>query len=110
MTSNNTNSGLEPRIIKGHRYLCKQTVTMCDIDRNGRERKLKQKAYVKGKVYVGDGDLGYPDETWHYADRKNVYGYLIDEQGQPHSWPYDPHNHSWCHDRWTDFFEDLGEA
>ena len=101
---------MEPRIIKGHRYLCKKTVEICIIQKDGREKKTGKKDYIKGKVYIGDSDFGYPDETWSFASTKDAYGYIFDEHGAPHCWPYNPQYHSWCHDRWTDYFEDLGEA
>lgn len=100
---------MEPRIIKGHRYLCKKTVQMATIKRDGKEKMTSEIAYIKGKVYCCDMDTPYPDDTWHWADKKNASGCIIDEQGCRHSWPYDPEHHPWCRDRWTDFFEDLGE-
>jgi hypothetical protein len=28
---------------------------------------------------------------------------------QWHGWPYFPESHPWCNEKWTDFFDDLGE-
>ena len=66
-------------------------------------RKTKEEAYTKGKEYLGAGDYCYP------GDRHNV-GFITDNKGEAHAWPYDPEHHLWCHDSWTDYFEDLGEA
>lgn len=100
---------MEPRIIKGHRYLCKKTVTICVIGKGGREKKTGKRPFIKGHVYVGDKDFGYPDETWTVASSMNSYGYIFNEQGESHCWPYCPEYHLWCRDRWTDYFDDLGE-
>ena len=82
---------MEPRIIKGHRFLCKKDVVM---------NQTKEKAYTKGKVYEGCPDCGYP------GDKHNC-GFISNNKGVAHAWPYDPQNHLWCHDSWTEFFDDL---
>lgn len=84
---------MEPRIIKGHRYLCKKTVRM---------NRTKEEVYTKGNEYLGEADVGYP------GDKHNC-GFITDNSGRAHAWPYDPEHHLWCHDSWTDYFEDLGE-
>ena len=84
---------MEPRIFEGHRYLCKRTVRM---------KGTNKEEYTKGKVYLGVGDVGYP------GDKHNC-GFIRDNSGDAHPWPYDPEHHLWCHDKWTDDFEDLGE-
>lgn len=86
---------MEPRILAGHKYLCKKTVIM----RDG-EKKQKEEAYTKGKVYVGASDYGYPGD-------KHTCGFITDNTGNAHAWPYDPQYHLWCHDSWTDFFTDI---
>lgn len=85
---------MEPRIIKGHLYKCKKTVKM---------NRSKEVAYTKGNVYMGVGDVGYP------GDKHNC-GFIKDNTDLPHAWPYDPEHHLWCHDSWTDYFDDMGEA
>lgn len=94
---------MEPRIIKGHRYLCKKTVTMCIIKEDGREKKTDEEAYTKGNVYRGCSDYGYPGD-------KHTCGFITDNKGDAHAWPYDPEHHLWSHDSWTDFFDDLDKT
>ena len=86
---------MEPRIVGGHRYLCKKTVRM----KGGGK---PEEAYTEGKVYPGVTDCGYPGD-------KHTCGFITDNKGQAHAWPYDPEHHLWCHDSWTDYFDDLGE-
>ena len=88
---------MEPKIIKGHRYLCKKTVVMKGVGGKPEE------AYTKGKVYRCEIDSPYPGD-------KHTVGHITDNRGLKwHAWPYDPQNHLWCHDSWTDYFDDLGE-
>ena len=88
---------MEPRIIKGHKFLCKKTVVMKDSNRT------REEAYTKGKIYMCEISSYYP------GDRHSC-GHITNNNGnKAHAWPYDPENHLWCHDSWTDFFEDLGE-
>lgn len=86
---------MEPRIIKGHRYLCKKSVLM-----NG---SSKDESYTKGKVYVGARDYGYPGN-------KHSCGYIIDNQGDYHAWAYHPEKQVWGNQCWTDFFDDLDKT
>ena len=58
-----------------------------------------EEAYTKGKIYVGVKDNGYPGD-------KHCCGFIRDNKNSSHAWPYDPQNHLWCHDSWTDFFEE----
>ena len=91
---------MEPRIIKGHRYLCKKTV-------KGQNKKTY---YIKGKMYKCEQETPYPDNEFQ-PDAKHMVGVITNELGNiSHCWPYDPAHHLWCNDRWTDYFEDLGEA
>ena len=86
---------MEPRIIKGHRFLCKKDVVMKGV--GGRP----EVSYTKGKVYRCEEYSPYPGG-------KHTVGYITDNQGRKwHAWPYDPQNHLWCHDSWTEFFDDL---
>lgn len=80
---------MEPQIIKGHKFLCKKSVLMKDS---------KTEAYTKGKIYLSQ-------IYSHYSGDKHSCGYITDNQGnKAHAWPYDPKNHLWCSDCWTDFF------
>lgn len=90
---------MEPRIILGHAFKCKKSV-VCKGDKNP--------SFIKGKVYYCTRDTYYPDESWGEETRKLTVGTIVNEQGVQHSWPYDPQNHPWCHDSWTDYFTDLG--
>lgn len=91
---------MEPKIIKGHAYRCKQTV-VCKGD--------KKASFIKGKIYYCTVDSSYPDPQNYDEGDKHLMGWLVNEQGQQHSWPYYPEYHLWCHDCWTEDFEDLGE-
>ena len=104
MTTNNTNSGLEPRIIKGHKFMCKKSVQMYVIRDNGTRKATGMEAYTKGKVYECEVETPYPGTRYSG-------GCITDNQGdKEHGWSYDPAHHPWAGTRWTDFFEDLGEA
>lgn len=93
---------MEPRIINGHRYLCKKTVIMKG------DKGRQEEAYTKGKVYPCQLEYPYPE----VKDTHNKYpelsaGFITDNDGNAHPWPYDPEHHPWCHDRWTHYFEDV---
>lgn len=104
MTTNNTNSGLEPRIIKGHKFMCKKSVQMYVIRDNGTRKATDMEAYTKGKVYECEVETPYPGTRYSG-------GCITDNQGDKgHGWSYDPAHHPWAGERRTDFFEDLGEA
>lgn len=90
---------MEPRIIKGHLFRCKKSV-IGEGD--------KKAYYIKGKIYKCDLDSYYPDSE-HEPSAKHMVGTITNEFGNPHCWPYVPEHHLWCHDSWTDYFEDLGE-
>ena len=83
---------MEPRIRIGEKYYCKKSVSDC---------------FVKGKTYIGYKDYGYPDPKNMQSGSKYVCGFIINEKGQPHAWPYMPEKHDFCHDRWTDYFTKL---
>lgn len=88
---------MEPRIVKGHRFLCKKTVIMKGVGGKSEE------AYTQGKVYQCEIDSPYPGD-------KHTVGHITDNRGLKwHAWPYDPEHHLWCHDSWTMYFDDLGE-
>lgn len=88
---------MEPRIIKGHRFLCKKSVFLKGV--NG---KIEE-AYTKGKVYRCEVASPYPGD-------KYTIGHITDNQRmQWHGWPYFPESHPWCHEKWTKYFDDLGE-
>ena len=91
---------MEPRIIEGHRYLCKKNVVMYTIRQDGRRVKTKEVAYTKGQIYLGQKDFGYPGN--HLA-----CGFITDNKGDAHAWPYDPQHHPFAQDRWTNDFQDL---
>lgn len=88
---------MEPRIIKGHRYLCKKSIT-----RKGVGGKHEE-CYTQGRVYLCQQYSSYP------GDEKFNCGFITDNQHMEfHGWPYNPAAHPWCHDRWTDYFTDIG--
>lgn len=89
---------MEPRIIKGKKYLCKKSVT---------DRDTHEKLFIQGNTYTGDSDLYYPDPNNIKPDDKHLCGFIINELGHSHAWPYIPEQHLWCSDRWTDFFTEL---
>ena len=89
---------MEPRIIKGKKYLCKKTVIMSGT---------REKLFIEGKTYTGDGDQYYPDPENITPGDKHSCGFIINELGHSHAWPYIPEQHLWCSDRWTDFFTEL---
>lgn len=91
---------MEPRLIKGHIYKCKKSVI-------GKDRTVY---YQKGNTYKCERDTPYPDNEYE-PSAKHMVGVITNEFGNTgHCWPYDPAHHLWCNDRWTDYFEDLGEA
>lgn len=91
---------MEPRIIKGHLYRCKKSVV-------GGNHKTY---YKEGRVYECECDSFYPDKTWSSVDAKHSCGFITNAFGDTaHAWPYYPSLHLWSNDKWTDFFEDLGE-
>jgi len=62
-----------------------------------------EEAYTQGKVYQCEIDSPYPGD-------KHTVGHITDNRGLKwHAWPYDPEHHLWCHDSWTEYFNDLGE-
>lgn len=77
---------MEPKIIKGHFYRCKNNI--------GND-------YTAGRFYECRQESIYPDGTG--------YGSIVDNYGVNHAWSYDPENNPIYHDRWTDHFEDMGE-
>lgn len=86
---------MEPKIIKGHLYKCKENVG---------------KDYTKGHVYECEHENPNAKESGDCA-----CGYITNNQGNTgHAWPYNPENHPWTKDdpqrnRWTAYFQDLGE-
>ena len=86
---------MEPKIIKGHLYKCKQN---CGKD------------YTKGHVYKCEYET--PDGPDMGAFN---CGFITNNRGnKSHAWPYDPERHPWTKDdpeknRWTEYFVDLGE-
>lgn len=84
---------MEPRIIKGHIFRCKENVKGC---------------YRKGRIYECEYENVLPTEiSGRYA-----CGFITNDKGDKgHAWPYNPKEHPFTseNDRWTDFFEDLGE-
>lgn len=85
---------MEPRIIKGHMFLCKQDV---------------KGYYRKGRIYLCDFEPAYSQKE-NYTPGKDDYGYITNDMMKAtHAWPYLPEKNPICHDRWTDFFVDLGE-
>ena len=89
---------MEPRIIKGKKYLCKKSVIM---------NSTREKLFIEGKTYTGDGDQYYPDTENITPGDKHSCGFIINELGQSHAWPYIPAQHLWCSDCWTDYFTEL---
>lgn len=88
---------MEPRIIKGHRFLCKKTVSRKGVGGKSEE------AYTKGRVYRSEQDSPYPGANYNC-------GFITNNQRmQWHAWPYFPESHPWCNEKWTDYFDDLGE-
>lgn len=86
---------MEPRIIKGHMFLCKQDV---------------KGYYRKGRIYLCDFEPTYSQKE-NYTPGKDDYGYITNDMMKAtHAWPYLPEKNPICHDRWTDFFVDLGET
>lgn len=85
---------MEPRIIKGHIYLCKETL---------------KGSYRKGRIY----ECQHNDTMFNDTEMtKFSCGFITNDQGNTgHAWPYDPANHPWAteKDKWTDYFKDLGE-
>lgn len=80
---------MKPQIKIGHKFLCKKSVIMKDS---------KTEAYTKGHTYSCQIASFYPGD-------KHSCGYITDNQGNKvHAWPYDPQNHLWCNDSWTEFF------
>lgn len=87
---------MEPKIIKGHLYKCKENVG---------------KSYTKGRVYMCEHEVpGNNDSDSIYA-----CGFITNNQGNTgHAWPYQPDKHPWTKDdaarnRWSTIFDDLGE-
>lgn len=75
-----------PEIIYGHKYLCKCSVI-------GDNKKCY---YKKGEVYRSN----HPT---------NIYwGYITNEFGENHPWPTNPETNPLCSDKWTTYFEHLG--
>ena len=84
---------MEPRIIKGHIFRCKENL-------KGR--------YRKGRIY----ECEY--ESLHSSGITDIYscGFITNDVGNiHHAWPYFPTLNPLAKedDRWTDYFEDLGE-
>ena len=91
---------MEPRIIKGHLYRCKRNVI-------GGNHKYYYKA---GKIYECEIESTHPSECTDSNGNIHLCGYITNEFGDKgHAWPYIPEYHKFCHDCWTDDFEDLGE-
>lgn len=88
---------MEPRIIEGHLFKCKKSVTV---------KGERKPSYIKGKIYVGKYDHGYPDDE-NDTSAIHTCGVIVNEFGQNHCWPYLPEHHLWCHDSWTDYFDDI---
>lgn len=57
---------MEPRIIVGRKYQCKKSVS--DF-------------FIKGRIYLGYKDYGYPDPKNMGSGTKYVCGFIINEQG-----------------------------
>lgn len=92
---------MEPQIVLGHSYLCKKDV----VCRGGNGKQ----SYTKGKTYVCE--VSTPYQPKNNPQFRFACGFITNNQGNTHhGWPYDPENHPWCHDSWTDFFQDLGSA
>lgn len=89
---------MEPKIIKGHIYKCKEN---CD------------KAYTKGRVY----ECEYEVFDGNNYSKEDIYGcgFITNNDGnEGHAWPYHPKEHPWTKEkpeenRWTKYFEDMGE-
>lgn len=85
---------MEPKIIKGHLYKCKENVG---------------KSYTKGRVYMCEQETKAP------CDDIYACGFITNNQGNTgHAWPYQPDKHPWTRDnaednRWSTIFDDLGE-
>lgn len=58
---------MEPRIVKGHRFLCKKTVIMKGVGGKSEE------AYTQGKVYQCEIDSPYPGD-------KHTVGHITDNR------------------------------
>lgn len=84
---------MEPRIIKGHIFRCKKDVKGC---------------YRKGRIY----ECEYENVCPELMTSKYACGFITNDTGNTgHTWPYNPKEHPLSNenDRWTDFFDDLGE-
>ena len=81
---------MEPRIINGHIFRCKQDV---------------KGYYRKGIIYECECENSLSGEQEKYS-----CGFITNDIGNIfHAWPYYPDRNPLCNDSWTDFFEDLGE-
>ena len=91
---------MEPQLIQGHIFLCKKNV-VC----KGGNGEI---AYTQGKRYKCEVKSPcFPMNDPHF---NCSCGFITNNQGNTHhAWPYDPEHHPWCHDSWTEFFQDLGK-
>lgn len=88
---------MEPLIKLGHSFLCKKSVV-------GSDHKIY---YTEGKTYQCEMKSTYNPKAEH---SKYACGHITNNFGDKgHAWPYEPENHPFCGDCWTDFFTELNK-